>query len=809
MKVQYFDNSELSYSNRKRYNKFNFAPFNIEDYKNINLGDGSKTRLKTKSSNICNYVTIDNTRWYVLSYSYLNGGQVELNLQRDVIGEFGLNNIFGKVERGYADNIIKYRKELNLNQILKKRVPLRPDTTRYGNIFIDSTSENPHEGEMWGILYFSRSYLPVGAALELAISVASLTPPTVDFPFVENGTKDIISSSNTCKLYFDFNIHKLEDNGDTDVWNTYRATINLMYNKNNGTYSVLGSGAQVIKHNSNPAITFEINEVSPNLYQQGTSIANAIVLQIANRIANGSMSGISTPRYTFTYSASNYDYDGVTIRKDNVYYRYNLSTEVKYTYGSANFDSFFNGVYELFTNKTVNGYSNITIGFVLKGNSNTFNVSDFKYNYTERTYNVSQLSPEDAGNFTINVDRPLIDEPFVILCIPLFNTSIIDNNTSQHYTINKDNAFNLFNSIIESCSGENASLVDAQIYPYCPYITTLATAYKGTPIFNILSTSYSYRANIQLLPYSDIKKEYIKREYSIIAPDQSAKFTFNFYDYKRYSEDTRGDVNYDNLSIIIKTSLKPFSILCSAVIDRDENSLVGIGYETDLKGCSPTSNGFECTIASNAFQEYARNNSNYEKLFQNQMEEMQLSHKVEAQNDIVQNITGVAAVTAFGAIAGGNIGGIFGNIGEGIGTLIGGGGAAIGSEIAYNAQNEINKEVRAEEERLARENYNLQLGTIKNLPNQINRISTFNEILIPNFYFVVETYECTEEESLFVDTFIQNYGYSIGVYDYVLNYYKEGWFLKADIITSNYSPLLHNIAVRELEGGIYYYDNSQ
>ena len=102
--------------------------------------------------------------------------------------------------------------------------------------------------------------------------------------------------------------------------------------------------------------------------------------------------------------------------------------------------------------------------------------------------------------------------------------------------------------------------------------------------------------------------------------------------------------------------------------------------------------------------------------------------------------------------------------------------------------------------------FDLQIGTIKNLPNSINRISSFNEIILNDFWFTIETYECTEYESEIVDTFIQSYSYLIGVYDYVSNYVNEGWFVRAKIISSSYAVNLSVIADTELKGGVYIYE---
>ena len=151
--VWYYKDNNLKYASRNRYrNLSEFSPANAETYKKVLYGDGSQMTLKTSFENICDYILIQddkhgNSRWFVMAYSFLNGSQVELQLQRDVIGEFGVEDCFGKIERGVTDSFLKYRKELSLNEILKKRQYLMPDTNTFGNYTV-STKEN----SMWGIM---------------------------------------------------------------------------------------------------------------------------------------------------------------------------------------------------------------------------------------------------------------------------------------------------------------------------------------------------------------------------------------------------------------------------------------------------------------------------------------------------------------------------------------------------------------------------------------------------------------------------------------------------------------------------------
>ena len=57
-----------------------------------------------------------------------------------------------------------------------------------------------------------------------------------------------------------------------------------------------------------------------------------------------------------------------------------------------------------------------------------------------------------------------------------------------------------------------------------------------------------------------------------------------------------------------------------------------------------------------------------------------------------------------------------------------------------------------------------------------------------------------------VENFIQNYGYGIGVFDFLENYKKDGWFLKASVTKSELPITLHQAFKNDIEGGVYIYE---
>ena len=792
MLVKYYKNQNLSYSTRKRYKKITLTPLGQEEQRSILLGDGAETSVKTKASNICDYVIItdnDNieTRWFVTSYVYLNGGQVKLFLQRDVIGEKGIDSCYGKIERGFTDTILKRRKELDVNQILKSRKYLQPNKMQYGNL-----SVNTHDNEMWGILYLVK---PTTGEDKVNINIPGFSPKVDEtLGFIEqqtNFTKNIESVG-----IFEFNLELFWQNGSDIHRSYYKCSFRNRGQTMIYTTKKISSGAVSVvleryQYTGATSVPTEQNVVD--------SFCNYVYTKI-----NTNNDYFEIP-HNINVGNSYINYNNKSILYNDEYYQYSVSVNtVKHYFDTkdgrgllTDYDSEVSG----------SGYwKSKTIGTIptVAPNSQSFNYMEQE----EVTYSI--LQPEDTGTLVLDIVNQLVSEPFYIMCFPLFDCTITLG--IENWNISRDVAFNIFNTVIQYLSGENGYLVDAQIYPYCPDIDKKQSEFKNPkgedkyPFFSIMSSNYERECSIDLLPYEDVKKDYICRQYSIVSPDQSGKYSFNFYDYKKEA---------GTLNIVIKTSLKPYAIISSAIILRDEDVLAGKTYSSDLIGCQSTGSGFECSLSTNQFQQYVRNNSNYDKFFAKDQEALQKQHQVEKVNEKVSAIVNTISAAAMGTIGGGSLGATIGGsiggpVGAGIGLasgMVSGGAIAAGTVAGMMTwQYKENEKLRQYEEKLQQEKFDLTIGTIKNLPNTVSRISSFNEIIMRDFWFVIEIYECSEDEIKIVDRFIENYGYSIGVYDFFQNFVRDKWFIRGSLIVSNMPLNLHEIAKKELAGGVYIYE---
>lgn len=798
MDIKFYKNDNLKYTSRKRIRDISkYNSFSAKTYNSIKLNDLSETSIIVSKNDICDYVTIDNTRWFVTGYTYLNGEQVELYLQRDVIGEYGVKDFYGKIERGITDSILRNKKELNLNQIMKKRIPILQDVSKKsqrGNFEVDTETNN----ELWGILYFSK-----GEEEQVSVNIPEFYVPYEEYKNIEPG--DYYFASEEFYQRYPIKI-AIMFKGTSKI---YAITANFEDNRIYfSSIVVLGSGLSNVDIVIESTLTF----TEDRAYDIASDFAYKYYKLYLSKTNN-------LPDYFNTININ--DVDAITksiVKIDDKFYNYKSETSSTETY--ANVDLTVQEIISLGTEysvfSSVLDYNMQNVIHILR--STTFTSTTIKLTREE-------VEPSTVGDFVINIEANIIDEPFCIMAFPLFSTSISSLlDTSKKWNVEKTKQFQIFNNVIRALSGgSNPLLIDAQIIPYCPVLFQARnefTVYKkdskeveySTPMFTLTGSSFSFFNKINLFPLKDVKKEYITREYNIVSPDGTGRFTFNFYDYTNSIKNVEGNesINGHQLTFETKLCLKPFSIISSCNIVPENDSLndilYGITYAGDLRGCSPSNNGFQASLASNSYQQYLRENSNYQQIFALQKEQLEKQHAVEKTNETASLVMNTLSASFMGAVGGAAIGQSGGKIGAGIGAATGAvaAGATVGA--AMGVQLSQNEKLREYERYVQQANFDLQIGTIKNLPNQISRISSFNEIIIKNFYYCIEVYECTKFEKELVDKYIEKMSYSLGVVDYYEDYVRNGSFIRGNLLFSNLIPVLHNIAEKELLGGIYLYE---
>lgn len=864
MYITYCKSSAIKYATRNRYKSLPTliqadANTQLEDgyyrseiQRRVLLGDGVNTSVKTSSLNICDYVLIakdgeDNnpTRWFVVLFNYLNGGQIELQLRRDVIGEFGILNMVGKIERGYIpnNNILINRKELSVNEILKERKHLLPDSDIFGNYSIVSRS-GEKDDDLWGILYFSKQQ----ETDNFTVDIPEFTNVNLSLPFENNLTGAFFNSDFTetykgVRVEFYFSVI-CQEAGFSPSRYYFKGVINFTPTNSGYKYNFYYDGFGVARPSAYNFWLINLKENNVDVYlpiDKLSDFCNGFIDKVASSFIDKSFqdSALNTLKFP---SISGYDlienadeinrYNNQYIKdvSSGTYYRATVSSSNVYISGNEGSTLVNNaailavsGYSFIFDNQGITHTYSVVLD-VIQGEEPTITTSSIvKLDILQVNY--TSVSIDDVNSISLSYQGDILDEPFFTMAIPLFSCNI-----SNLYNVSKENAVYAFNSIIKNLSGETGYIIDAQIVSYCPDLKSVVELKKKNnnqieyiiPLFYLKSSSYerdcsvafSFKDNPLGIGQINVnkKKEYSKRNFSIVSPEQSGKYIFNFYDYVRpsYTENDTQTVVFK-----VKIALKPYSLIASCVIDRikdvDVDPLQGITYNSDLRGCQPNSGGFQASLASNAFQEYKRQNSNYQQIFNKQQERLYREHWVERGNEAVQGVMNTLSMTAMGAIAGAQMASvqILGtDVSKAAGAAVGAGVAGGITAAANAAQFAINESMRQYEYSYNQEMFDYNIGTIKNLPDSVNRISSFNEIILKDFWFTLELYECSPEENLLIDTFFEKYGYEVGVYGEFSSYLAGGdenvFFLKGRLLTSNLGINLHNVAQKELEGGIYY-----
>ena len=891
MIVTYYKDDDYKYATRKRNSSLpsttaaqdNTQLVNgrhrVEIQKKVLVGDGETTSIKTSSLNICDYVSIKEdandqnpTRWFVFYYDYLNGKQINLHLKRDVIGEFGLSNLFGNVERGYLgnDNKLINRKELNLNEILKYREAIKPntETVTYNNVnyqcykILNKDNEKIYitssNDELWGFLYFA---VQENGKLDIDIPNFSgninpdifswLSNIRTSSSYLVNFTKYISNYDNDYKgTYLEFWVHLKESPDISTSQDIYCNIFIRFYPTNSGiSFSVTTTkydnpqtGKLYIDLYSNARHNVIITVQSSNVDYFLNNIGNIVATNfLSNTHYNETMSvpDVSNVRISddasFDIASSSIGQRTNDIMSGRIYDVVGSSSNVVYSGDVGRIADNYNYIIKKALDETTINIGTVNYTIYLPQTYSDATIS-YSSSFMFETVTIGlSLSSSQSKNISLTPTRDVLDEPYYIIGFPLYGCSIIRdvNGVKTIQSLSRDKWYYLYNSFIKSLSGENGYIIDAQIFPYYPQIYswfdishTKDTSISGdmenfTARLFLVKSGFDISASKQFkikdvvigtdsgIEYVDInkRKQYTKRHYSILSPDQNGKERFDFYDYvdQNYSIPSGSNYITQSLNFTIKVSLKPFSLICSLIINRvGSNPISGITYDSDMRGCQPNSGGYQASLASNAFQEYKRQNSTYQQVFNKQQEAITKQQEVERKNEDIQATMGTLGAAASAALAAGSASG-GGFIGAAIGavTAIGAGGLA---DNLYQEQKTINNKMRDYELSYNKEIFNLNLQAIKDVPNSINRISSFNDIIKREFYFYLELYECSSNESVVVDEFFNKYAYEIGVYGEFSNYWSNGWFIKGRLLTSQLNTNLHILAQKELEGGIYYYD---
>lgn len=348
---------------------------------------------------------------------------------------------------------------------------------------------------------------------------------------------------------------------------------------------------------------------------------------------------------------------------------------------------------------------------------------------------------------------------------------------------------------------------DVQLLPFCPildrynentgdftrtsegvdystiYVEGVAKAYiyycdnsRGT--FNV---DFPYPSPLSLI---DKKISNQCDKYRLCSPNYAAMFDFNLNktDY----------VDYLNIDY----TYKPYSPYIH--INPIWHGLYGRDYD-DCRGLI-CQGDFSIPATTDEWRQYEINNKNYLNAFNREVESIELQNKVAAAQDIVGAVSG----TLTGAAAGAAAGKYSGLVGAGAGALIGG----ITSALGGAADVVTNRILRNDALDLRKDQFNYNLQNIQALPYSLSKVSSFvyNNKIFPIIEYYSCT---DQEKEIFINKLRYNgmkieridtiSNFIDNEWDYDYKYFK-GQLIRIDVVED--SHMIQEIA-DELYKGVY------
>ena len=403
---------------------------------------------------------------------------------------------------------------------------------------------------------------------------------------------------------------------------------------------------------------------------------------------------------------------------------------------------------------------------------------------------------------------------FDAICLPYGELDMfIGTEVSVDTHATAERSLKIMNSLATALTSQN--VLDLQLLPYCP-------------CQNLVNTDFITEGGIYV-PEDDAG-EVIQAFHNLDCTDfllvcQSANFTLDIaqnisisisedvpetYKIKYLNDCTMVRLcspNYNGLfdmnlaknggqitSFNVDVTLRPFNPYIH--VNPDFNFLYGQDFN-DVRGLI-CGGDFSLGIINDAWNVYEIQNKNYQAIFDRQIQNMDVNNAINMQEAVFGAVAGTVQGTASGAIAGG----MAGPYGAVAGAVIGGVASGVGGALDV-----ANLEKRQQEARsYAIDNYNLQLGNIRALPNSITKTSalTYNNKLFP----FVEIYECSDVEKEAYFSKIKYNGMAVRIINTIVNYLSdnaENYFRGRLIRMTNISEDNHYAETinEELMKGVY------
>lgn len=711
-------------------------------YTNFNPGDGINT-THVFGSNASNYngdgdymVVFSEygqliSRWFIIDATRDRGGQWTLSLRRDVVADYwdSVINADCFIEKATLNNdnpLLFNREDVQVNQILTSQTLLK-DETECG-WFVGYYAKNAPD--ISGTVATNEIRAEVYDILDVPIASWTYANYTNDNPFRGPLTKALFLTRYrypTDNSYFDW-----EDGYDVISKNKLSRPMSSNTNVTKGSSTTDTYAAKIEEYKGSllDALSDEYGDHTNDEMVELVNYNNKLILDSTGAYY----------RLTVVSKGSN----------QKTYSDLSAIPELKGIMTNAIREA---GFGEQDPNNSV---------FRVEVASQEYYMTYVQESSFETTYNI----PSTNKMTTVN-------EAFNIFAIPYGDVVIKDITNPQSIqtiSMSKNIGLQTISSILGSHGGETEAgsrVYDAQLIGYCPVQNLISGQKELTitdsrqasfiksgdtnvgAIFHVPSASITLDIEFKVDPV-DPKVNTQCEMYRLIAPDQSSYFDFDPY--------KNNGVNYINIDI----NLKPYN--CYIHANPNFKYLYGKDFNTG-RGLIFGSN-LSLSRAVNSFTEYQIQNSQYQNIFDRQIQNMEVHQKYQRMQDII----GAGMGTMQGAVSGAFTGSV---MSPGIGTAIGAAVGGLTSAAGGMADVLINDKLRSEAIDYTRDQFGLNIRNIQAQPNTLSRITALTQN--NTIFIAVEYYTCTEEEKEAVAKKIAWNGMTVNAIGKIKDYINNNW----------------------------------
>lgn len=706
------------HSTKQAYKNASTKYYEINDSTLFNPGDGVDTKVVANFEINIPALEVDEPdylivcddngnikqRWFVIDCDRTRAGQYQVRLHRDVLAE-SWNEIKGQnayIEKGIpldTNTAIYNRENMTYNQILRSQVPLK-DVTGCAWVVGYMTSDT--------IEKHTRQFIP---NLTVDYNLTSLSDYKY-YDYTTNGGQTLPVDIYGQKRY-GLLINDIHDEPFTTNRLTYDTDPQYPYSWEELNHYYVESGL----YNESQSTTVR-NNFSSYLQAHSDNITKAIK---AEYIKNNDF--LSEENNKVIYVSST-----------NRYYRISVSSTVtaattKNPEGQI-LNAFNDAVFE----------ANATYKY-LTDNSRGKPESYF---YKISTYNkglvLTEVSFGDTITYTLsNTRQRLIDQPYSMFCMPYGSTTITGWSGTQPADF-KEISMKVAKDISAVFSGgDNPVLFDLQLLPYCP----MRHMFQNNNINlsrGISGIDYQYvkqgNTNVGIIfwakesmfsfdiPYVfDVYDKKIVNEtvtLRLISPNYDGIFEFN-------PAKLSGDIS----QIDVDCSYKPYKPYIH--LNPPFGNLYGLDTN-DARGLI-CGGDFSLPQTSDAWETYERNNANYSKQFNRQIENLEINQSIERTKDWASAFVGTAEGAAQGFIMGSVVPGA-----SAVTTPLMGA-ASLGAGITDII---LNDKLRAETLDYTKDMYAMSMKNIQALPEALINIGAYNQN--NKLFPCIETYYPEDDE---------------------------------------------------------------